>query len=240
MTLEPGYFDEMYALSDNPLQINQSLVRGTEVCDQRRRVPDQHYDNAFEPGCSIRGLSEMLAPRCGHLLSCDFAAAAVRSPCPDRSARERAGRAAHAATALASRDLRPDRVSEFLYYFAGSELGRMLDLATAALRPGGSLLAVHWRHPVTEYPRGGDEVHRALATRASIAQLVARGNLTSSPRFTSAPMPRPSRSRKPAAWCDRSSRGGHTGARRRGPAARMPGRWVRPPARWDRCRSALW
>jgi hypothetical protein len=64
-------------------------------------------------------------------------------------------------------------LSEFLYYFGGDDLDRVLDLATAGLRDGGSLLAVHWLHPVPEYPRGGAEVHRHLAARPGLARLVS-------------------------------------------------------------------
>jgi hypothetical protein len=62
-------------------------------------------------------------------------------------------------------------LSEMLYYFAGSDLGQVLDLAVAALRPGATLLAVHWRHPVTDHPRSGDDVHAALAARPELARL---------------------------------------------------------------------
>jgi SAM-dependent methyltransferase len=62
-------------------------------------------------------------------------------------------------------------LSELLYYFGGGDLGQVLGRAAAALRPGGTLLAVHWRHPVAEYPRSGDEVHRALAAQAGLARL---------------------------------------------------------------------
>ena len=33
-----------------------------------------------------------------------------------------------------------------------------------AVRPGGTLVAVHWRHSVPEYPQSGDAVHAALRT----------------------------------------------------------------------------
>jgi SAM-dependent methyltransferase len=61
--------------------------------------------------------------------------------------------------------------SEVLYYFSATDLSRVLELGCAALRPGGSLLAVHWRHPVADYPRSGDEVHKALAGRPGLARL---------------------------------------------------------------------
>ena len=43
---------------------------------------------------------------------------------------------------------------------AGSE--RFLRQVRAAVRPGGTLVAVHWRHPVADYPQTRDAVHRAL------------------------------------------------------------------------------
>ena len=45
---------------------------------------------------------------------------------------------------------------------------RALDLATTALSPGGTLLAVHWRHPVAAYPGTGDEVHEVIAARPEL------------------------------------------------------------------------
>lgn len=63
--------------------------------------------------------------------------------------------------------------SEFLYYFGGDDLLAVIDLCHTALHPGGTLLAVHWRHLVAEYPRSGDSVHEALAERPGLA-LAAR------------------------------------------------------------------
>jgi hypothetical protein len=31
---------------------------------------------------------------------------------------------------------------------------------------------VHWRHPVADYPRSGDDVHQVLAGRPGLARLV--------------------------------------------------------------------
>jgi hypothetical protein len=31
---------------------------------------------------------------------------------------------------------------------------------------------VHWRHPVADYPRSGDDVHRVLAGRPGLGRLV--------------------------------------------------------------------
>ena len=32
---------------------------------------------------------------------------------------------------------------------------------------------MHWRHPVADYPRSGDDVHQALAARRGLARLVS-------------------------------------------------------------------
>ena len=62
--------------------------------------------------------------------------------------------------------------SEILYYFGDDDLDQVIEHAVRALQPGGTLLAVHWRHPVADYPRSGDGVHRALAARPGLARLV--------------------------------------------------------------------
>jgi hypothetical protein len=62
-------------------------------------------------------------------------------------------------------------LSELLYYFDDADLSQLLRLAILALRPGGHLLAVHWRHPAPDHPRGGDEVHEILVGDRRLARL---------------------------------------------------------------------
>jgi SAM-dependent methyltransferase len=61
--------------------------------------------------------------------------------------------------------------SELLYYFDDADFDRVVGLGVSSLRPGGHMLAVHWRHPAPDHPRSGDEVHEALAASAGLAQL---------------------------------------------------------------------
>ena len=49
--------------------------------------------------------------------------------------------------------------SEVLYYLGDDDLAAVVAAVPRAVRPGGTLLAVHWRHPVADYPRSGDAVH---------------------------------------------------------------------------------
>ncbi len=171
-TLGTGYFDKMYAASADPWGFTTRWYETRKYAISLAMLPAERYRAAFEPGCSIGVLTARLATRCDHVLACDGSAAAVRSA---------AGRTASQRNVRVERRVIPGGwppgefdlivLSELLYYFAGPDLGQVLGRAVAALRPGGTLLAVHWRHPVAEYPRSGDEVHQALAGRPGLARL---------------------------------------------------------------------
>jgi SAM-dependent methyltransferase len=173
VTLDPGYFDAMYAASPDPWGFQTRWYEQRKHAISVDMLPGRRYAEAFEPGCSIGVLTEMLAPRCDHLLSCDLADAAVQAT----GHRTRSLPQVRVERRTIPRDWPPGQfdlivLSEFLYYFAG-DLDLVLDLAVAGLRDGGSLLAVHWLHPVPEYPRGGADVHHRLAARPGLARLVA-------------------------------------------------------------------
>ena len=173
VTLGAGYFDAMYQAAADPWGFEEQWYEQRKYAITLALLPARRYRRAFEPGCSIGVFTRMLARRCDVLLSCDLAAAAVR------------------AAARRTRDLPQVRVeqrdiarqwpsgrfdlvvfSEILYYFGDHDLEQVLDRAVAALEPDGTLLAVHWRHPVADYPRSGDDAHRALAARSGLARLV--------------------------------------------------------------------
>jgi SAM-dependent methyltransferase len=172
MTLGPGYFDAMYAAKPDPWSLRTRWYEARKYAISIAMLPRQRYRDAFEPGCSVGVLTGMLAPRCDRLLSCDMTSAAVKAAA-QHTARYPNVRVEQRAILGAWPPGRFDLIvlSEILYYFAGGDLDHVLDLAVAALRPAGSLLAVHWRHPVADYPRSGDEVHAALAARAGLARL---------------------------------------------------------------------
>jgi SAM-dependent methyltransferase len=172
MTLGTEYFDQMYAASADPWGFGTRWYEARKYAISVALLPAEHYGDAFEPGCSVGVLTEQLAPRCDRLLACDGSAAAVH---------QAAARTARRPNVRVQRLVIPARwpagdfdlivLSELLYYFAGDDLPKVLHRATATLRPGGTLLAVHWRHPVADYPRTGDEVHQVLAVQAGLARL---------------------------------------------------------------------
>jgi SAM-dependent methyltransferase len=172
MTLGPGYFDAMYAAAPDPWSLRTRWYEARKYAISVAMLPRRRYRDAFEPGCSVGVLTGLLAPRCDRLLSCDTAPAAVKAA---------AEHTAHLPNVTVEHraipgDWPPGKfdlivLSEFLYYFGGADLDHVLDLALAALRPAGTLLAVHWRHPVADYPRTGGSVHEALGARSGIARL---------------------------------------------------------------------
>jgi SAM-dependent methyltransferase len=172
--MEAGYFDDMYARSDDPWGFTSRWYERRKYAISLAMLPYERYDSGFEPGCSIGILTARLAPRCARLLACDGAAAAVSSAAdrlrdfPQVRVQQRVLPADWPSGTF---DLLV--FSEFLYYFSDQDLRTVLELATRSLRAGGTLLAVHWRHEVPEYPRSGDSAHAAVAAQPGLALLAS-------------------------------------------------------------------
>jgi SAM-dependent methyltransferase len=167
------YFEQMYAADPDPWSF------ATRWYDQRKHgltaavLPRERYRSAFEPGCSTGGLTDRLAPRCERLLAVDAVGSAVAT------AADRLAAHPHVTVEQARMpggwpagpfDLVV--LSELGYYFDDAELDDLLGRAVRSLEPGGDLVAVHWRWPVAEHVRDGDEVHAALAARPELARTV--------------------------------------------------------------------
>ncbi|MGH3190180.1 MAG: SAM-dependent methyltransferase [Streptosporangiaceae bacterium] len=173
-TVGAGYFEDMYRVASDPWGFEDRWYEQRKYAISVAQLPESRYRSAFEPGCSVGVLTRMLARRCDRLLSCDLAEAAVRAA---------ARRTADMPHVRVERRQIPGQwpdgqfdlivFSEILYYFGDDDLERILDHGVRALQPGGTLLAVHWRHPVAEHPRSGDDVHWALAVRPGLARLVS-------------------------------------------------------------------
>jgi SAM-dependent methyltransferase len=174
VTLAAGYFDAMYQAAPDPWGFAERWYERRKYAISLAQLPAERYRSAFEPGCSVGVFSRLLAPRCDALLSCDLAAAAVQA------AAERTSDLPQ--VRVEQREIprqwpagRFDLIvlSEVLYYFGDHDLEQVLKHAAASLERDGTLLAVHWRHPVADYPRTGDDVHRALAGQPGLPRLVS-------------------------------------------------------------------
>jgi SAM-dependent methyltransferase len=129
----------------------------------------------LELGCSVGVFTAMLAPRASHLVAVDF------SPTALARARERLADADH--VELLERQLpegMPDGpfdtivCAEVLYYWTADLVVEAIRRIEAALAPGGTLLAVHWRHPDPRRELTGDGVHAILGERTSLVHDAGR------------------------------------------------------------------
>jgi SAM-dependent methyltransferase len=169
MSLPTSYFDAMYAADPDPWGLSSRWYEQRKYALTLAALPRRRYRSAFEPGCSVGVLTEQLAGRCDRLLAVDVAAAAVQV------ARTRLAGRSHVLVEQRAipadwPDGRFDLVvlSEVGYYLDPLDLGRLARSAVAALEPGGDLVAVHWRHPVADYPLDGDAVHAELAASSGL------------------------------------------------------------------------
>jgi len=162
--LDRDYFDDLYARNGDPWRLATRWYETRKRAVTLASLPEERYATGLEVGCSVGTLTEALAGRVDDLLAVDISRAAVET------ARERVGDRARVEVAdvLESFPAGPfDLIvlSEVGYYFGRDGLARLLDHVEAALAPGGTVVACHWRHPVDDYPLGGDEVHALLRRR---------------------------------------------------------------------------
>jgi cyclopropane fatty-acyl-phospholipid synthase-like methyltransferase len=173
MTLGPEYFEGVYAGADDPWSLATRWYERRKYALTIAALPHQRYSRGLEVGCSIGVLTSLLAERCDELLAVDVAASAVRSA-SKRTAELPHVRVEQREVPAAWPEGHFDLIvlSEVLYYLGADDAHELVTQASAAIEAHGTLVAVHWRHPVADYPRSGDEVHEALAERAVELRLV--------------------------------------------------------------------
>ena len=162
----------MYAESDDPWQFATSTYERRKYELSLTSLPKSHYENVFEPGCSIGVLSALLAGRCHRLLAADFMTDALES------ATERLKCFPH--VRVEERVIPahwPDEVfdlivlSEVAYYFDESTLREIMDRVVSSTAEGAHVLGVHWRGE-TNYPLTGDRAHELIASTEKLCAVV--------------------------------------------------------------------
>ncbi|WP_197676300.1 bifunctional PIG-L family deacetylase/class I SAM-dependent methyltransferase [Nakamurella panacisegetis] len=171
-SLDGDFFDEFYQGQSDPWGFETRWYEERKRALTLAALPRRRFRSAFEPGCSIGVLTAELAARCDSLLATDI------SEVPLAAARTRL---ADAPWVRFERRTVPQEwpdaqfdlivLSEMAYYCSSADLARLIDRAARSLTEDGVLVACHWRHPVPEYPLGGDEVHRALEGEAGLVVL---------------------------------------------------------------------
>lgn len=172
-TVGQDYFDDMYTRHDDPWGFDSRWYEERKRATLLAALPRRRYRSAFEAGCATGAVTAHLADRCDSVLAVDLAPAAL-----DRARRRLSDRE----NVEVRRAVLPDEwpegefdllvLSEVAYYWGGADLDRGLAACVGSLAADGHLVACHWRHPVVEYPRDGDDVHDALAARGDLVCLV--------------------------------------------------------------------
>lgn len=168
MTVPLSHFDALYSASPDPWGFTSRWYEQRKYAVTLAALPERRYGSAYEPGCSIGVLTALLAERCDALLASDGSAAAVELA---------RGRLAGQPNVQVEQRWLPDEwptgsydlvvLSELLYFLDSDDLDAVLADAVAAVAPGGTLVAVHWRPPADDHPLPTDAVHARLLARAA-------------------------------------------------------------------------
>jgi SAM-dependent methyltransferase len=174
VTLPASYFEAMYAEATDPWGFTSRWYERRKYALTMAALPRERYRRGFEVGCSIGVLTALLAERCEALLACDVAPAAVAATKERLAASEDVDvdvvqLAVPGAWPRGSFDLVV--LSEVGYYLSPDDLELLVSRCVDCLEPGGTLVAVHWRHPVADYPLRGDDVHAAIGRRRELHRL---------------------------------------------------------------------
>ena len=166
-TIPVEYFTDMYRADADPWRFATSPYERDKYAATIASLPCGRYVSALEIGCSIGVLTQELARRCDAILAID--------PSPEAldAARERNREQPHVlfqqgAVPADYPDGSFDLVllSEVAYYLGPHDLERLVDQVGATLRPGGTVVLVHWLGE-TDYPLTGDEAAELFCSRAA-------------------------------------------------------------------------
>lgn len=172
-SLPTTYFDDVYRANNDPWAFETSPYERDKYGATLEALSKKRYTSAFEIGCSIGVLSEMLAQRCDRLLSVDAselpleAARKRLKPYPQVTVRQ-----------MSIPDTFPDEqfdlilLSEVGYYLVLDDLKQLRQQLLDHLTLGGQLLLVHWTPFVPDYPLTGDQVHEQFLNIANEGKLL--------------------------------------------------------------------
>jgi hypothetical protein len=162
------YFDDMYDGDSDPWGFESRAYEQRKYALTDACLPRVRYQSAFEPGCSIGVLSEILARRCDDLLATDIIPVAVEKA----SARL----AIHPHVAVEERAIPEDWpsgcfdlvvLSEIAYYFDEPDLREIMSLVFDSTSQEAHVVGVHWRGR-TDYPLSGDRAHEIIGSTTGL------------------------------------------------------------------------
>jgi LmbE family N-acetylglucosaminyl deacetylase len=168
-----AHFERLHRQNPDPWSVR------TRWYERRKRnlifasLPYEHYEHAFELGCSNGESTAELAARCTDVLAVDFAPAAVSLA---------TARTASMSNVTVRRMRIPatwpsDRfdlivISEVAYYLAADQWESTIQLAAASLLPDGVVVLCHWTGTADDFAQSGSDAHERFAERSGLRRLV--------------------------------------------------------------------
>ena len=158
------FFESKYQADSDPWRFADSPYERNRYAEIVNALSGHRFHRAFEPGCSIGALTELLAPVCDTVLAFDI------SPTAAARAQARCARFPGVTVRVGSLpadipDGRFDLIvfSEIGYYFDRTTLVSLVTNLLTRLQPGGTLLAAHWLGSSPDHILSGDDVHECLS-----------------------------------------------------------------------------
>ncbi|WP_218221195.1 bifunctional PIG-L family deacetylase/class I SAM-dependent methyltransferase [Nesterenkonia sp. Act20] len=157
----PLDFEGLHAERDDPWGVTSRWYEQRKYALTMAALPRSRYRRAFEPGCSIGGLTELLTQRCDEVLATDISGSALQAAARRVSAE-------NVTFQHASIEDWPQGVldliviSELAYYLSDSQWSAVLTRAAETLEVGGHLVSVHWRHSNAEAFRSAEDIRQEL------------------------------------------------------------------------------
>jgi SAM-dependent methyltransferase len=173
-SLTAGYFEDLYRAADDPWRLAGSWYEQRKRALTMASLPRARFRSAFEPGCALGLLTELLAPRCDRLLATDIAA----EPLAALARRFASDPQVDVRQLAVPRQWPPGEfdlvvLSEIGYYLDHADLSEVIDRTVGSLAADGFVVACHWRHPAAGYPLTGDEVHESMTAESGLTVLTA-------------------------------------------------------------------
>lgn len=166
------YFEGLFASSEDPWAFKTRWYEARKRALTLASLPASRYGRAYEPGCANGELSAALAERCDELLISDGAVNALELA---------ARRVAPLQNVTVVKSWLPDEwpagsfdlivLSELGYYLDTPSLAVVAHKTANSLRPGGTILACHWRPRIEGCALAGDAVHDLLDLELGLPHL---------------------------------------------------------------------
>lgn len=171
-----AHLTRLYERAEDPWNLEGSPYEAAKRRATLAALPRERYRFCFEPGCSIGVLTAELARVADRVEAWEpvarpLALARDRAAALERSGGVAPGRIRLSQDALTASGPEPRFgpegadllvLSEMLYFIPHDELDAIVGALVDRAAPGAHVVAVHWRHPVSGWPRGGADTHRAL------------------------------------------------------------------------------